>query len=443
MANRNQNKDLFDFFDPIASSASSSPMSAPTQTTPSPALSMPQSTGMADPELPLVPEELTAYAMIFKIADTEGKGAISAAAAVPFLTKSRLPQNVLGEIWTMANPEGKSFLDQKTFYKILKLIALCQGGKPVSLQFLASKTALPAFEGVSLTAPAQTPPPIAKMTPQMTGNSSSSGTTPSTIPVQLTGSGASFQISNEERDRFYAAWNACNPEGGFVTGDAAKEIFLKSGLAVETLGRIWVLVDPKGALKLNLNQFMVAMFVISRMKSGALKTVPSAIPPALYNAISASTATLNLPSVSPQSSGFPSSTGSAPTPSASVPPLPPASRNAAPAPPLIPGPPGSGSPGIDRRRTTIMGRSPSSGVPPSMAMFGSASASIPQQQVAPVVAAAPSPVVDWVVKAEEKALCDKHFDNLDTGKKGYLSGGDSYEFFMKSKLDQNTLAQIW
>ena len=46
--------------------------------------------------LKLSPAESTAYAKLFKIADVAATGLILPAAAVAFLSKSRLPKNTLG-----------------------------------------------------------------------------------------------------------------------------------------------------------------------------------------------------------------------------------------------------------------------------------------------------------------------------------------------------------
>ena len=48
--------------------------------------------------LKLTPDEASTYYQLFQIADSEGSGIINASAAVAFLTKSQLAQNVLGEV---------------------------------------------------------------------------------------------------------------------------------------------------------------------------------------------------------------------------------------------------------------------------------------------------------------------------------------------------------
>ncbi|KAJ3346536.1 hypothetical protein HDU83_002896 [Entophlyctis luteolus] len=323
---------------------------------------------------------------------------MSAANAAAFLSKSRLPQNVLGEIWGLCDSDQNGFLSQANFYKCLKLIALYQAGKPVSLQFLNSNTPLPVFDGFAVPTPSAAPPAPKMLAPQMTGSTLSRG-----------GSSPGFQLSIEEKERFHSAFKACQPNNGFVTGNiecvlqlvcliqglgaSSKELFLKSGLSTEILSRIWSLVDPHGTNQLNLTQFMLAMLIITQMKTGALQVVPQTIPPPLMSAIASAAASVSQPSngVSPTTLNT-SSEGSTMSGPRSV----------------------VTAPTIDRRRS-VMARSPT----------GDFSAPI------------------WAITADEKALSDTHFDELDSGKKGYLTGQDSYSFFLRSQLNQTVLAQVW
>ncbi|CAJ0912213.1 18022_t:CDS:10, partial [Entrophospora sp. SA101] len=56
-----------------------------------------------------------------------------------------------------------------------------------------------------------------------------------------------------------------------------------------------------------------------------------------------------------------------------------------------------------------------------------------------------SPFIEhpWDVTLEEKTKYDKIFDSIDQMKRGFLTGDEAANFFMKSKLNQATLAMIW
>ncbi|CAJ0763902.1 2162_t:CDS:10 [Entrophospora sp. SA101] len=56
-----------------------------------------------------------------------------------------------------------------------------------------------------------------------------------------------------------------------------------------------------------------------------------------------------------------------------------------------------------------------------------------------------SPFIEdsWDVTPEDKANYDNFFERIDEKKRGFLTGDEAANFFMKSKLNQATLAMIW
>ena len=102
----------------------------------------------------------------------------------------------------------------------------------IYLLYLA--TPLPVFEGTSVDAIL----PLKAVVSHSTGNSFSSGR----VSTHTTGNRTPTLkniASPEEKERFKAAFTSCNPQNGSVAGEKAKELFMKSGLAVEILGQIW------------------------------------------------------------------------------------------------------------------------------------------------------------------------------------------------------------
>lgn len=52
--------------------------------------------------------------------------------ALPFLTKSGLQQQTLGEIWALSDPDNNGFLTKESWYKAARLIGWIQkGGKTI------------------------------------------------------------------------------------------------------------------------------------------------------------------------------------------------------------------------------------------------------------------------------------------------------------------------
>lgn len=71
----------------------------------------------------LSPEEKKLYTQIFQAADKEGLGVVTGDVALSFFPqRTKLPVDVLGEIWQLADVEDKGFLTPNGFYVVLRLI---------------------------------------------------------------------------------------------------------------------------------------------------------------------------------------------------------------------------------------------------------------------------------------------------------------------------------
>lgn len=258
------------------------------------------------------------------------------------------------------------------FYKALKLVAVAQAGQPVAPGLLGMKTPLPAFEGIPTDIGITNAPPSVPSTPSPLSRSGTGfGSTPS--GGMPSSDSPAYKVSPEERQRWINAFQQAGPTNGAVGAVAARDFFLRSGLAPDTLSKIWwvcpdsrglqrcsrflypsgahrTVADSQGRGMLGVNDFMVAMYLISRVKSGAFPSVPGSLPASLLATIS----------------GQPTP-GPVPTPAA-----------------------------------------PSFEAPPSPVKL-------------PSVATDMGP--EWAIGGKEKEAYDRVFDKTDVGGKGYLSSG--------------------
>ncbi|CAF3072045.1 unnamed protein product, partial [Rotaria sp. Silwood2] len=91
-----------------------------------------------------------------------------------------------------------------------------------------------------------------------------------------------WRINAEERAKYDLYFQQCNPIQGYVTGDQARNFFLKSGLPGDILHKIWNLSDMTADGRLDKREFTIACHLISSQvqKKGPL---PQNLPPTLLS----------------------------------------------------------------------------------------------------------------------------------------------------------------
>ncbi|KAH6676162.1 UBA domain-containing protein [Plectosphaerella plurivora] len=318
--------------------------------------------------LNLTSEEKRAFGQLFRQADTDSVGVVTGENAVRFFEKTRLDQRILGEIWQIADSENRGFLTPAGFSIVLRLIGHAQHGREPSVEMAAQPAPIPQFEGlqpVAVSSPAQA---ASALQPQGTGG-------PVRIPP-LTPEKVGQYAGLFERQSLLP--------GGLLPGDQAKSIFEKSGLPNEALGRIWQLADTESRGALVQTEFVIAMHLLTSMKSGALRGLPNILPAPLYEA---ATRRVGPPRATP--------TG----PLSAIP------RQMSGSQPLRMGSP--------------LGRTP-----------------LTAQTTGGVAS-------DWLVTPTDKARFDQLFEDLDKSRKGFITGEEAVPFLSQSNLPEDTLAQIW
>lgn len=181
-----------------------------------------------------------------------------------------------------------------------------------------------------------------------------------------------------------------------IAGIQAKQIFERARLPNEVLEQIWNLADSQGRGALGVSEFIIAMHLLTSFKSGAMKVLPTILPPGLVEAASRRPSlrpALNTSSQSQQMS-------STPYPS-----------------------------GIPRQ---FSGQEP----PPPKSPIGSQTFSTPPVSAQPTGN-------DWAIGPRDKAQFDGIFATVDRANKGYITGDDAVRFFSNSRLPSEVLAQIW
>ena len=219
---------------------------------------------------PTTPDEKAYYDQLFTIADTAATGQLQGLHAVNFFKLSGLDVGILKNVWTVADARQQHYLTREDFYVALRLIAMAQNNIPPTREKLHETAAIQLpyarFQNVP-PPPASTPPPPPSP-PQALLSPSRSGQDP-------------YAMSGEDRARYLNHFAPYDTNGdGFVEGPQAVELFSRSGLDRQALGKVWELSDNDKDSRLSPNEFAVAMHLIVCVSKRGLP-VPVRLPPSL------------------------------------------------------------------------------------------------------------------------------------------------------------------
>ncbi|KAK0210424.1 hypothetical protein DFS33DRAFT_291638 [Desarmillaria ectypa] len=222
----------------------------------------------------------------------------------------------------------------------------------------------------------------------------------------------------QDKAKFQNMFLKSGPTNGLLS---ARDILIKSKLPNDKLGQIWNLSDTHDRGSLDATDFAIAMYLVQGAMSGQITTIPSVLPPVLYQQASGSPAaqsairaqtTGTSGSFSPINSTFSQRTVQSQYTGQNQLPLQadvtggfPA-RRGPPVPPHLPARPSPSQVG--------------SGA------FGRTSAN-----------------THWDITPAEKTDSDKFFDNLDSQRRGYIEGDVAVPFMLESQLGEEDLARVW
>ena len=244
---------------------------------------------------PLTPDKLAEYTSLFEKSGAEN-GLLSGSVAKQIFERARLPNEVLGRIWTLADTQSRGMLEATEFAVAMHLLASYKSGTmkgvpqslPAGLWEAAARRG-----GVSRSSTGSFPgppvPPAATIPSQITGTSTGQPQSPldkhpfgTSLSAQPTGGEWAVTPADKAKfDQIFAGVDQSNR--GFITGDQAVEFFANARLPDETLAQIWDLADINSEGRLNKDEFAVAMYLIRQQRATKDRggNLPTALPPAL------------------------------------------------------------------------------------------------------------------------------------------------------------------
>ncbi|KAL1306454.1 hypothetical protein AAFC00_005152 [Neodothiora populina] len=249
----------------------------------------PQGTGIRIP--PMTPDKVAQYSGLFERSGAQN-GQLAGESAKAIFERAGLPNEILGRIWGLSDREGKGSLDMTEFIIAMHLVS---SYKSRTLTALPSVLPPGLYEAAARRG---APPPH---------GSRNSGSIPSAIPRQLTGtqraqsplaratygtppppmsaqSTGGWLITPQEKAKYDQFFSSIDTAGiGHLSGDQAVRFFSDSGLPEDSLAQIWDLADINSEGRLSRDEFAVAMYLIrqERSKPAGGPPLPAFLPPAL------------------------------------------------------------------------------------------------------------------------------------------------------------------
>lgn len=334
--------------------------------------------------------ELALVSLIFDQGDPQKHGILTGDVAVKVFAGAKLEPNILGDIWSIADEHNNGWLPKKGVAIAVRLIGWAQKGEKVTKTLINKPGPLPSIDGVS------------PLTHHNTGVSLSKSPPPGFPP-----------FTAQDRTKFQALFMKSGPANGLLSGEKARDIFVKSTLSNDKLLQIWNLADTQYRGALDSTDFAIAMYFIQGLMSGQLSFIPSSLPPGLYLQASGhnqtsvrSHMTGNSGSVSPLTGAFPQARNNVQPQHTGQHPL------------LQPD-----NTGLSAAQSRPSVRNDSSLASPSVPQNGH--------------------TLPWDVTAAEKTTADRFFDELDSQRRGYIEGDVAVPFMLKSNLPGDALAQVW
>ncbi|OOQ91643.1 UBA/TS-N domain protein [Penicillium brasilianum] len=240
---------------------------------------------------PLQPEDALKFLSLFEKSDISN-GMISGEIAKQIFERARLPNEVLGRIWNLADTKQRGALDATDFIIAMHLLTSFKSGAlrgipqtlPPGLYEAAARRGsgrgsfgarpdVPPVPSIpkQFTGPQRTSTP---MSPNHTGRPAFGGP----LSAQSTGD---WLISPQEKTHFDAIFETVDTAKlGLITGDQAVGFFMKAQLPEEVLAQIWDLADIDADGQLSRDEFAVAMYLV-RLQRGGKEPLPQVLPPAL------------------------------------------------------------------------------------------------------------------------------------------------------------------
>ncbi|KAI8986422.1 hypothetical protein BDB01DRAFT_849478 [Pilobolus umbonatus] len=237
---------------------------------------------------PITPAECEKYSNIFKIHQPT-RGVLDADTAKRVFLKSKLPLDVLSQIWYLADVRQSGSLNQTEFIIAMHYIAKLMDGTLTSLpDKLSPAVYQSAMDGIghespltrntaNMASPQYTSPRHVMTPPQRAKTIDSLGTMAFGNTVQEP---PPWDVTPAEKQQYDVYFDTLDTgKLGYIQGKEAVEFFKNSRLPETELAHVWDLSDIQQQGILSRDEFAIAMHLIHKRLNG--ESLPATLPPSL------------------------------------------------------------------------------------------------------------------------------------------------------------------
>jgi epidermal growth factor receptor substrate 15 len=204
--------------------------------------------------------------------------------------RARLPNDILGRIWNLADITQRGQLDATEFIIAMHMLTSYKTGV---MRGIPSSLPAGLYEAASKRGLTRTPtgprvgsdvPPVPAIPTQFSGSQrtqSPLNRQQFASPLSAHSTGADWLINPQEKAQFDNIFATVDTaKAGIINGDQAVTFFTNAQLGEDVLAQIWDLADIDADGQLTRDEFAVAMYLVRQQRSRK-EPLPNTLPPAL------------------------------------------------------------------------------------------------------------------------------------------------------------------
>lgn len=192
--------------------------------------------------------------------------------------RARLPNEVLGRVWNLADSKQRGVLDGTEFIIAMHLLTAYKTG---AMKGLPQTLPPGLYDAAARRTGQRTSTPEVPPVPAIPKQFSGPGLQRTQSPLGKTQTGGDWLITPQEKSYFDTVFATVDKaQLGAITGEQAVTFFSNAQLPEETLAQIWDLADIDSDGQLNKDEFAVAMYLI-RQQRNTKDPLPPTLAPAL------------------------------------------------------------------------------------------------------------------------------------------------------------------